>query len=57
MNRDHVSINWKFTRKMRHQKFGYKMDKINYVVRGLAGGVEKLFANNGVKSDGREYAR
>jgi hypothetical protein len=29
MNRDHVTINWKFTRKKARQKFGYKMNKFN----------------------------
>jgi hypothetical protein len=28
MNRDHVVINWKFTRKSARQKFGYKRNKI-----------------------------
>lgn len=28
MNRDHVVINWKFTRKRARQKFGYKRNKI-----------------------------
>ena len=28
MNRGHVVINWKFTRKKARQKFGYKRNKI-----------------------------
>ena len=27
MNRDHVVINWRFTRKKARQKFGYKRNK------------------------------
>ena len=30
MNRDHVTINWKFSRKMARQKFGYNRDNFTW---------------------------